>query len=471
MNRLNLNFALSTNEERAKFLDEYLQKHANEFQKSPLTPDELETMGNYILWGKDPITGKNSKQSKEIQLESRAKTWDAPNPCESLDALLESPVFNENELRPITNVGTKVVRETFDRQKELNRCPETLQPVLRALFREIDRLELMINFYDLAHNRRDNPPREQLIRKFSPEEQDQLRERAEKWTNFLYLKKRHLLVEFRREQYTIRDSYLTVVTKSNSYMTDGYGPAPFTFGDGVEVFPLGVNDGSRIGNLVFRDWGKVNVEKLEEKELEILSKFLWEQKAKKDTAKFFVDFGDEDALYSILGVLKELEEWIAPSRKSESWEGKDFNNGENKESKDQNEESTEILLKTFWYYVDCARLSDMEHRILEHKIRKTGNVTIAREINADFGKTYTPNYISTIFKQRIIPKICAAAKAHLEILENIFFPENFKVCSRCGKTYLRNADNFTRKSRAKDGFTSRCKSCEKELRGEKNNVC
>jgi hypothetical protein len=53
-------------------------------------------------------------------------------------------------------------------------------------------------------------------------------------------------------------------------------------------------------------------------------------------------------------------------------------------------------------------------------------------------------------------------------VSNIFFEEEFKTCTGCGKTLLRDTDNFTRKSRSKDGFTSRCKHCEKEARQGRN---
>jgi hypothetical protein len=98
------------------------------------------------------------------------------------------------------------------------------------------------------------------------------------------------------------------------------------------------------------------------------------------------------------------------------------------------------------------------------KLHKKKNTDIAWDINHKYGKTYTPNYISTIFRQRIIPKINEAATMHKEIIANIFFPENFKQCTACGEIKLRCPENFTRKSRANDGFSSRCKICEKKAR-------
>ena len=60
-NRLRLDFKLTTTDERQRFIRKYLQRP--EFTSRPPTEEELETMGNYLLWGKDPETGLNAKQA------------------------------------------------------------------------------------------------------------------------------------------------------------------------------------------------------------------------------------------------------------------------------------------------------------------------------------------------------------------------------------------------------------------------
>jgi hypothetical protein len=86
-NRLKLNFQLSTNEERAAFLEEYLSKEP--FISKPPTEDELEMMGNYLLWGKDPVTGLNAKQAGLCDIETKHGTWDKNSNIESLEGLME----------------------------------------------------------------------------------------------------------------------------------------------------------------------------------------------------------------------------------------------------------------------------------------------------------------------------------------------------------------------------------------------
>jgi hypothetical protein len=178
-NRLHLDFSLTTNEERVNFLNEYLSRP--EFVKRPPTDEELETMGNYVLWGKDPKTGLNAKQAKLCEITTKYKTWDN-DAVESLEGLMEQPTFNEASLQPLAaGPPLKVKREVFSRKEALAKCPDFLVPTFTALFRQIDELDMMINFYDLAHGKRKNPPRDTLLIKFNEEELRTLRERSEKW--------------------------------------------------------------------------------------------------------------------------------------------------------------------------------------------------------------------------------------------------------------------------------------------------
>lgn len=160
-NRLKLDFSLTTNEQRREFLDNYLSQP--EFVSRPPTEDELEMMANYLLWGKDPATGLNAQQDGTCQIETKHGTWDKDTNVESLDGLLENPVFNEATLRPIDAIPTKVKREVFSRKEALAQCPDYLKQSFITLFRDIDELDLRINYYDLEHGKRKNPIRPELL--------------------------------------------------------------------------------------------------------------------------------------------------------------------------------------------------------------------------------------------------------------------------------------------------------------------
>lgn len=185
-NRLDLDFSINQIEARNEFLYNYLERP--EFKKKPLTQDELEMCANYLLWGKDE-DGKNAVQRKEVQIETKNKTWTSSKE-ESLEALLESPTFNENQLLG-GKVPTKIVREVFSREQALKTAPPDIKKEFQKLFDAIDELELLLNYYDLFHGKRDKPPREELLKRFSPEQTSALEQEARNLKQYNYLKLRH----------------------------------------------------------------------------------------------------------------------------------------------------------------------------------------------------------------------------------------------------------------------------------------
>ena len=442
MNRLKLDFSLSSNEERKNFLDKYLEEEET-FKKKPPTEEELEMMGNYLLWGKDP-DGKNVVQRKEIQIQTKNRTWDKKEE-ESLDALLETPTFNETLIVRPTEARPKISREVFSRKDALKKAPESVKPRLLELFSQIDRIDLTLNFYDLAHEKRKNPPREELLQKFSEEEISSIQTSAQKLTQFKYLKLRHLLVELRREQFTIRDSFSSPILRQTLRPIEP-PHGPIVFESDVDVFPIGLFYNKPLQEKLFPKDRFPLPEDFSELELQEISTLYWEKKDQEKTSLFF-DFTDIEHVYNLFLTLFELEDEIEKNTSIES--------------------TTNLLLKTLFFYIERAELSELQKLILKRKIQKFRNQDIANEVNRLFGKSYTANYISTIFRKKIIKQINEAAAFHERIIGNLFFPENFKVCNMCGRKLLKDQENFVRKSRAKDGFSNRCKDCDREERQKK----
>ena len=438
--RLRLDFKLQTAIERMEFLNNYL--NSPQFIKNPPTSEELETMSNYVLWGKN-ANGLNVKQEKLIELESKHKTWDSARDVESLEGLMESPAFNEASVHGVGSVPTKVKKEIFPRSETLRECPEDLAPIFRNLFRSIDELDLIINFYDLAHGKRKTPIRDNLLNRFAPAEQEALRVRADILNQFSYLKLRHLLVELRREQYTLRDSYAQSVFTKDQHLP--ITPGETRIGMEIEVLPLGLWDTKGVAKMVFAPTANLVPKAYDEADLRKISDLIW---AKQDAhrAKRYFDFRELEHVYNFFELWYELRD------------DSDAAEAASRES------ALPQFLRTLEYYIEMADLTEVQKDVLDMKIRKVCNVDIAREVNAKWGKNYTANYISTIFRQRIIPRINNAAKLHERIVGALFFEEEFKACSKCGQILLRDPDNFTRKSRSKDGYVSRCKKCEKEAR-------
>lgn len=444
MNRLNLDFSIENNTDRAEFVQEYVKQ--TQFTIKQLTTLELETIANYILWGKDPITGKNIKQEKLVELETRSKTWDK-HEAESLDALIETPTFRESQIRSLEAPRYKSPKTTFSRERALREAPAHLHQTYIGLWNRIDELDLIINFYDLAHGKRKNPPRPELLRVFSPDQIQELELRAESLTQQKYLKKRHLLVELRREQFAIKDTYSFLIErKTNEFYSE---PQTSFLDTDISVLPYGLIGSTPLSKKLFgpteptepaKSHRFPNPSDFTPEELSAISKLIWEPK--KITLKFF-DFRELEHLYNIFLLLEEFED----------------------KSLDVPGESTlPQFLYTLDYYVTRADLPQIQKDILQLKIQKKKNQDIADQINSTYGKTYNANYISTIFKQKILKQIAATASKHQEVVENLFFPENFKQCKECGEILLLNADNFIRKAKSKDGFSARCKKCDKVQR-------
>ena len=438
-NRLHLDFSINDTQGRRDFVNEYVQ--SPQFQKNPLNESELETIANYILWGKDP-DGLNVTQRGEIQIETRNKTWQRDD-TESLDAMMESPTFNEASLRKPTEARTRIAREVFDRKRTLEECPSHLVPIFKDLFYRIDRIELGLNFYEFAHGRRKEPPRETLQNRFSIEEIEAIRAMSSKWNQYKYLKQRHLIVELRREQFTLRDTYIEKHMRKTPPEPE-LDPIDPDFDAEIPVFPLGLLAGP-VGALLFKKENELNPSTYNEQDLKKITKFYWAKKEESRSALFF-DFTNLEHVYELFCQLNELEDSI----ESLSLES-----------------NLKQLLETLRYYIEMTDLTEAQREILDLKINKNKNQDIADLINKKYGKSYTANYISTIFRQKIIPRINESVNFHAKIIENLSFPENFKRCTGCGKILLVDSENFVRKSRSKDGFATRCKICDRNDRQKK----
>lgn len=431
-NRLNLNFKLESMEERTDFINDYLER----ITFKP-TSAELDLMAKYILWGKNSKTGLNGPQ-EGIELETRSKTWD-PARLESLDSLLEMPSFSETSLHRLGEVPTYIPREKFSRSRARKNAPPHLLAVLETLWRNIDETELITNLYELAHGKRTLPPREKLVARIESDRLPLLRARAAALNPYSYLKLRHNLVEMRREQYTLKDEYAPAAplldAPSSSIL-------PLSIGAEISVLPIGIPDSANttLSQKIFNPDRFPIPKDFTQDELRQISQILWERPV---PSKRYFDFSNPDHLYELYKFWNDLVE---------------------AESEAPPDSTLPLFLRAASMYRTLAILSPMEEDILDFKIQKLSNEHIADLINQKYNKSYRPNYISTLYCKKCLVKIAETANRHREVLENIFFPENFKTCKDCGATLLMDEKNFMRRGRSSTGFSPRCKRCEKILR-------
>lgn len=436
-NRLNLNFNLTYIDERRDFVEEYLAKP--QFEANPPTQSELETIANYILWGKNRSNDKNIVQEGSIQIATRAGLWDAnAAKVESLDSLLAQPGFTEQQILSAEAPRYKYPKETFSRSiARRTASPEALS-ILEQLWREIDSLDLELNFYDIIHGKRIKPPREELLALFDESAQQSLRESAAHLNQFQYLKKRHLLVELRREQYTVKDLYRPIRAPHNIAPSTFIQPTTTTIETDYPVAPIGLIGGIGIQEKLFPKDRYPIPSDFTQNELRSVLEFYWRRALQTN----IYDFRNLDHVGKTFEQFQQLDS----------------------ERNDDILSNSNAFLNTLQFYIARADLSDIQREILDLKLRKVSNPDIAQYINKKYSKSYTINYISTIFRQKIIPQICAAAQIHAEIIENLTFPENFKKCKTCGRILLISPINFVKKSRSPDGYSTQCKICDREAR-------
>lgn len=429
-NRLNLNFQLESAADRNEYVQQYLSK-------IDFVPNEkeLETISNYILWGKNE-KGLNAQQEGAVEL----KRWTAA-PVESLEALLETPGFSETSFKTLKAPGTRIPRQVFSREKALAGAPDYLKPYYEDLFRQIDTIELMLNFYELFTGKRKLPPREKLLEKFSEEEQKVLNEKALRLSQYKYLKLKHQLVELRSEQYTYQDTHQDKILTHTGSIEPILQEEKIWIGEDIQVWPLGLIGHIGVRAKMFADPKPGD---FTDDELREVSEILSVPKAAEGKV---LDFTDESHVLNLYNMRADLRD-------------------EQDEDPFRIYGAASAIVETLQYYEQRANLTELQKDLLEMKLKFKQNSDIASYINKTYNKSYNDNYISTIFHQKIIPQIANAAREHREIMENIFYPENFKKCKDCGRVYLLNSDNFVKQKKSNDGFSPRCKSCEKLKRSK-----
>lgn len=321
-----LNFNLKTQTERVA----HVTKTANRLRKN-----QLELYANYILWGLDD-DGQKDPIAKNIQ--TKNGDW-SPKKEVSLD---------DNDFlqlkKPIT---PKYIKKTkFSREEALKNAPNFLKNTYKNLFKNMDNIELTNTFYELQTSKREKPPREELINRFSAEEIIKIKTKASLLNEETYLKRKHLLIELRREQYTIRDSYAPTLIPDPTYVYTNSEPR-------LELSVIDFKNPKQLLNLL------ANLDEL------------------KDLANCRKEFDTEENLES-------------------------FDDG--------GSELIDEIIKKIYSLIEHTELSPAHQLILDLRLKREKNYNIAHAVNRAFGKSHSANYISTIFVQKIVPALAATAR-------------------------------------------------------------
>lgn len=445
--RFPLDFTLSTSEERRAYVDKIVETQLNlpsahniQNLNYIFTQRELETFSNYILYGKDESTllttpdgakvgGTSSVDRGEIAIQSKYASF-ARKPVESLNLLMESPTFNENDLSPIRPKTNKYTtpKVNFSR-KEAQSIPG-LAEELEPLWDEIDRIDRLIRV-NSGDSAKIEAVRKELINELGVTDGNDALAHIQSQTpldSLKLYKLRHLLIDLRKQQYTIRDCFAPATqmqTQKSSYCADeDLGLLTNLSSANYTIFPLGAYTP---GDLKFESPTSLTFE---------------HKQHHNDTSIPTIDFTNPSHIHTLYNNYLELEAEVLSNPLS----------------------SGADLIRTLDFYRLRANLSPSYERILDLKIKRLTNAKIAQMINEEFGLHHTENYISTIYCRKICEAIAEAAQLNYDGYLERFDPFKWKTCTGCGEKKLKDTRNFTRKARSSDGLTSRCKLCEKKER-------
>lgn len=105
-------------------------------------------------------------------------------------------------------------------------------------------------------------------------------------------------------------------------------------------------------------------------------------------------------------------------------------------------------------------------RIVELKIDRKQNAEIQQILEKEFNKTYSIEYISSLWRNKIPRVIAQQAKDDFIIWQYRVQKLPMKKCSRCGQLKPAHNNFFSKNKTSKDNFYSICKKCRNKKRGE-----
>ena len=382
------------------------------------TNNELEQMASYILYGKDE-NGKNAIQRGETtDSDKRYNSFKrAADKVRSLDEILDNPLAEQDGLRDVNEryIYTKkkptIARPKYDKKTGALIDPgDSDIPGMQQLWDTIDALEHTIKVNEGV---------------LPPDENTQILP-----DSYRLYQLRHTLIDVRRHQYYLKDSY-----KPTLHFVASTQPKPQTYNWDTDAYYWMPYDEwkERVDNALLHTISRnledyetrQNGEQLEVKWVVRQHHFDWENPAH---IRALIP------LYS--AILMELHD------KMDSW--------------------GRTLIYDFDRYFDMANFSPVREYILLRRIDQAPYPTIVHELQEKFGIKYNENHLSTILAREIPEQMAMAAKKHRMQLE---WPQrDKKQCFTCKQWFPRDPIFFARNKGRKDGYSSNCKECDKEKR-------
>lgn len=392
MSKFKLDFNIYSSKDRLEAI--------KQIDLAQLTKTELETVTNYVLYGKDE-DGTSIVDRKEIQIKTKFNSYQR-NKTVSLEGLMESPTFDENIFQKDKTIYKKAKPSIKDFSKEkLSKIPGMIE-----LWEQIDKIQDILDQNLGKKEKEENTP---------TLSQDQI----------YYLN--HQLIELRTQQYYLLDSESqTIMGKKNRFE---FHESPTEKDCSYPILPRGVMKSEKDFNFKNPYYDKESrAAALQEEEI-------------LESGKPYFDFRNEEHLYQLIQHYGDLKAQI----------------------KNHPDSLINNLLWTLDFYIEKANLSEQQMLIVNDKKYKIPNKSIREHLIDELGIEHRENYISTIWN-KAVGLIVEAVELNYDEFLCKDYQKAWKRCNRCGEWLLRDPRNFVRKAKASDGLTGRCKCCDKEVR-------
>lgn len=411
--KYSLDFSIVRDKDRLAAVNEILDT----LETDP-SPTELEQMASYILYGKDE-DGLNAIQRDETtdSNEKRYKSYRTKeDDVKSLDELLENPNFHEQEVRSAykrdsyTQRKQRIRRPRYDRSGNMIDPGDSDIPGMVEQWEIIDRWQRML---DIAQGR------------IVPNESDTL-----VTDSYRIYQLKHNLIDLRRHQYYLRDSYKPVV-----HFQSVDHPKP-----------------------QFYDWSSDSFYWIPYEE--------WRNRVDHSyTSRISRNLED----YETRGEGDSVEvKWIV-CRHTFDWENpvhvRNLINLYPLLYEALHEKLDTYGCTLFWdleRYVEMAGFSELRLFLLDLRKKGYNYDDIMEEVENRYHMPYSANYIATILGREIPNKIARMALINrLEIETPV---SEKKRCARCGELKPRHPIFFARNNARIDGFAATCKVCDRKHR-------
>lgn len=439
---MNLDYSLYTDKERIRASYEYIEHNPQLYDlEKAQNAHDLEQLANYILYGKDESKLTNAVQQKRILPPQTKHSTYNRKPVESLDELVESPLFEQSAARPYDEKNTylhprpAIKRPKYAADGTIEEPNDAIIPGMVELWSEIDELDHLLDIYKgdaLPANARE--------------------ELAQQWDSIEAYKIKHWLIDLRKHQYHLKESFRPTIPSAFTFTrpgtidwesNSGHWEQAATSPD-LSLLKICAGD-EKLSNPNYTYYKYIETN---------LPAALWRQSNYTGKWEYFVllrehyiDFTNPRHIYCLLEHYDELK----------------------KSSYDDINGQMKHILIAFEEIGQRTELSPVHEFILDSKVIKWTNRRIRDELQVKYGVNYNENYISTIYKHNICNALAATAALMEREFENRNNPLMWKHCSVCHRKLLLDPYNFVRKSDTRDGYSSRCKLCDKKVRKQKTN--